>query len=404
MKTKPLLFWIGDAVACTGFARVTHNVLRYLSESFDIIVLGLNYLGDPHSYSYPIYPAHLGGSPYGVARYRDLVMRFQPDVVCVMHNAWVVAEFVAEHEQLPAWPAMERPPLIAYVPVDGYHIAAAAALNGLAALIAYTRFGAQQLLEGGYHGPMTIIPHGVDLDMYTPRDKAEARRHLGVPELNDPKYLIVGNLNRNQTRKRLDLTLRGFQRWIQIEQIEDRAFLWLHCADEDIGGSLRPLAQYLGIEANVLWPPDMLTTFHGADESELSWLYSAWDLQVSTTLGEGWGLSTMEAMACGIPNLVPYWSSLGEWPDGAVGYMVCTDQAPISSRYELGGLVTSATVAQELQWWMGNRTAREALIAAGLALVQQPKFRWTAIAARFAEVFRLAMAGWAYEIVPEVSV
>jgi glycosyltransferase involved in cell wall biosynthesis len=179
---------------------------------------------------------------------------------------------------------------------------------------------------------------------------------------------------------------------------EGTAFLWLHCADEDIGGSLRPLARYLGIEENVIWPPLTLTTFHGAEESELSWLYSAWDIHLSTTLGEGWGETTLEAMACGVPNLVPRWSALAEWAQGAVAYLPCIDMASISSQHNLGGLVTADAVARGLEVMVKDEPGRLALAQAGLAKAAEPQYRWETIAARFDAVLRLAMEGKTYEM------
>ena len=39
MIKKPKLLWIGDIVAKTGFARVTENVLPFIKDDFEIVVL-----------------------------------------------------------------------------------------------------------------------------------------------------------------------------------------------------------------------------------------------------------------------------------------------------------------------------------------------------------------------------
>lgn len=53
-------------------------------------------------------------------------------------------------------------------------------------------------------------------------------------------------------------------------------------------------------------------------------IYAGADLVVSTTLGEGWGLSTTEAMACKTPVLMPRHTSLEEivGKDEERGYLV----------------------------------------------------------------------------------
>ena len=58
------LFWVGDAVASTGFARATHKICDVLRETYEVHVLGINYHGDPHPYPYTIYPAWV---PFGDA-------------------------------------------------------------------------------------------------------------------------------------------------------------------------------------------------------------------------------------------------------------------------------------------------------------------------------------------------
>src|SRR4030095_6152956 len=55
-----------------------------------------------------------------------------------------------------------------------------------------------------------------------------------------------------------------------------------------------------------------------AEAAQLPLIYSALDVQVTTTLGEGWGLTTMEGMACGTPQIVPDWAALGEWATPAL--------------------------------------------------------------------------------------
>jgi len=43
------LLWIGDAACDSGFSNVTHSVLSFLHNSWDVSVLGVNYRGDPHN-------------------------------------------------------------------------------------------------------------------------------------------------------------------------------------------------------------------------------------------------------------------------------------------------------------------------------------------------------------------
>src|SRR3990167_3151178 len=87
---KPRLLWIGDAVVAPGFARVTHSVLHYLQDKWDVTVLGINYNGDPHSFDYKIYPAlraqdfSLGGDQIGLHRLPELCASVKPDAIAAL--------------------------------------------------------------------------------------------------------------------------------------------------------------------------------------------------------------------------------------------------------------------------------------------------------------------------------
>src|SRR5215471_4840588 len=396
--SKPRLLLFCDYLCPTGFARVSTNLLPFFLDAFDVSICAINYFGDVVTPPpCPLYRAALGGTdPYGIGRYQSLVSLIDPDVVFATHDPWVLKAFLAQHAKLPDWPTAERPRFIAYTAIDGLHVPSAPVLNAADLVIAYTHFGATELRTGGYTGPLAVIPHGVDLDLYQRHDRAEALAHLAVEPLQD--RIILGCLNRNQPSKRLDVLLMGFAAWMQDCAMEDRAVLWLHCANEDVGWNMKELARYLGIADQLILPPADMTPHRGAQESELPWLYSAWDLQVSTTLGEGWGLSTMEAMACGCPNLVPRWSALAEWAAGAVEYLPCSGPLAGIEHGNIGGLVLPETVAQALTTLVPDAGRLAALRQAGLERVQQPAFRWAHIAQRFIMGMQRAMEGRAQEM------
>ncbi|HLT92461.1 MAG TPA: glycosyltransferase family 4 protein, partial [Woeseiaceae bacterium] len=350
------LVWVGDAVAPTGFARVTHSIVPELqARGWDVHVLGINYLGDPHGYPFPIYPASRGGDMYGLGRIRALVDRLEPDAVVVLNDPWIVAEFAGL--RLPV-------PLVGYMPVDAPNIreSVAHALSGIHLAIFYTRFGLDELRARGFSQQAAVIPHGVDLDVFQPMPRAMARRSLGLDQHLPAGSFIVGNVNRNQPRKRLDLTVQYFARWLEEMKPDRPAFLYLHCAERDQGWDLRQLADYYGVRRRLLMTHGFTTPVHGPPTEWLRMLYAALDVQVSTTLGEGWGLTTMEGMACGVPQIVPEWSALAEWPRGGVRYVPVTSYAAAAQQLNtIGGVADAAGFVAALEQLYRDDLAREAL-------------------------------------------
>lgn len=376
------MLWVGDAVAPTGFARVTHNVLAHLVGKWDIHVLGLNYLGDPNRYSalYPIWPAVLGGDVFGIGRLAPLVKQLRPDVVVINNDPWIVAGMLKE---IPG-----HVPVVAYMPVDARNQQSARDLSySLAAAVCYTDFGARELVAGGYQGRTEVVPHGIDPAVYYPRGRAEARAQLlrFTPPRDLDRLFIVGNVNRNQPRKRLDLTLEYWTAWWHAAGQPAHAHLYVHAAVKGDGGyDLQQLASYYGIERQFIPTSTRLTSTDGVREADMAAIYSLFDVQLSTTQGEGWGLTTHEGMACGVAQIVPDYAALGEWPRGAADLVPISGYAATPEDVNtLGGVPDKAATVDALMAHYLHPEHTAKMAAAALARATEPRFRWPDIAARF---------------------
>ena len=377
------LLWVGDAVVSTGFAKCTHKTLEMLRKDWDVHVLGMNYDGDPHEYPYDIYPAwQPGKDAWGISRMVHLLNYLRPDVCIVQNDPWNVPEYMKHAGNCP---------VVASMPVDGKNCKGAG-VNGLAHAIFWTEFGRYEAANGGYLGRSSVIPLGVDLAMYKPSEdgkrlRGELRKHRGVPE----DAFIVGNVNRNQPRKRLDLSIRYFAKWIEEHKIED-AYLFLHVAPTgDQGYDCAQLAEYYGISSKIIIVEPAIGP--GVSEQALASAYTIFDLMISTTQGEGWGLTTMESMACGVPNIVPDWSALGEWiPDDCAVKVPCTSTIVTPTGINVvGGIPDEAEFVRALQrmylnFQRDDLPLRDFYAKKAAELVAQDQFRWENIGQRFAEV------------------
>ncbi len=367
------LLWIGDAVASTGFARCTHNILDVLRRDWNIYVLGLNYNGDPHEYPYSIYPAWAGGDAFGVGRTEMLVNAINPDVVVIQNDPWNIPAYMAAIRK-----ASKTVPVVAVLAVDGKNCKGVA-LNDLALGIFWTEFGLNEARLGGFDGNGTVIPLGVDLSVYYPVDKVEARVQANIPLSSDA--FIVGNINRNQPRKRFDLTIEYFAEWVKRFQV-DNAFLYLHTAPtgED-AYDVHQLMHYYGFRGkNKRLLMGHIDAGYGVDEAAMRLVYSCADVHLSTTQGEGWGLTTMEGMACSVPQIVPDWAALGEWPKDTVLKTTCTSHAVTLRRINvIGGVADKEETVSALQMMYQDASLRYNFGEAGRELVSDPKYRWPAI-------------------------
>lgn len=400
------LLWVGDAACDSGFAKCTHNTIPgFLSDADTrVTVLGINYRGDPHEYPYKIYPAFVLGNRadvFGVRRVIELMRTTEPDVVVIQNDPWNIPAYVEQVQLGYQKHGLKRPMIVGAVAIDGKN-ARGKDLNGLDHCIFWTEFAQKEAQLGGYTGTSHVVPLGVDLNIFSPGDRAYARSRLGLPpEILDGFWVL--NANRNQPRKRLDLTLQAFADFYH-GGAED-AYLYLHvCPTGDIGYDLDQLGWYYKLKGHLILAEPGI--YKGSAEEDLIYTYQAANVQVSTTQGEGWGLTTMEGMACGVPQIVPDWAALGEWAEPAADLVTCTSTIVTPNMVNaIGGVPDREELVQRL--WVAyhqfkHRNANPELgesiwgerVRLGLDLVNQPRFRWENIAAAFASNVRERFAAW----------
>ena len=382
LPSRPKLLWVGDAVCHTGFARVTHNVLAHLAPKWDVYVLGINYDGGPHDYPYPIYPSRMKGDLWGLNWMQQLLTTIKPQAICVIQDPWITAKFVLEIDR-------GQVPMAAYLPVDARNqpSGACVALNRLDLGIFYTQFGFTQCRLAGYSGVGVVIPHGVDTEVYRPIDRSEARAELGLDALGD--IFVIGNVNRNQPRKRLDLTVQCFAEWLRRvagcrDQINN-AYLYIHCSQHDTAGwDLPQLANYYGISQRLIIPDEhAVTPSKGLPESAMPYVYSAFDVQLTTSLGEGWGLSQMEGAACGVPQIVPQYAALGEWMAGAAYMIPCLDSETHVQINTVGGVPNRQACIEAIDIMYRHPDIRAQYAQKALDLAHSPAYSWANVGERF---------------------
>lgn len=377
VRRKPRLLWVGDAACPSGFARSTHGVLDTLHHTYDVTVLGINYNGDPHKWPYPIYAAAIGGDAFGVKRLIWMCDAVKPDIIVIQQDPWNFPYYL---KQLAKFTEYRGIPVIGVVAVDGKNCRGAM-LNGLSLAIFWTQFGLDEARLGGYVGPAAVVPLGVDLQQFYPVNKREARKRLGLPDSVLDTF-IVGNVNRNQPRKRLDLMIEYFAEWKKRSGVKDAA-LWMHVAptgDTD-GIDCQQYAKWHGVDLLYAEP----TAFYGVSENEMRDTYSAFDVSFTASQGEGFGFSTFESMACGTPVIASDWAALGELCKNAAYLVPCTSTSITMNGgiNSVGGVMDKEQAIKALDALYRDYALREDFAVAGLRLVKEPRFRWENVGRAF---------------------
>jgi phosphoheptose isomerase len=167
---------------------------------------------------------------------------------------------------------------------------------------------------------ITIIPAGFDPAEFSPMSKELARAALGLPT-KDWTVLHVGRMVR---RKGVDTVIRGFARMTERTGVTGRLIVVggdpPGAPESDEMRRLRTVAEQEGVDERV--------TFAGpVGRDRLKYYYGAADVFVTTPWYEPFGITPLEAMACGTPVIG---SNVGGIKftvrDGECGYLVPADQ------------------------------------------------------------------------------
>lgn len=146
------------------------------------------------------------------------------------------------------------------------------------------------------------IPHGIDTKMYRPDTKfsgMEMREYMGVPDDAFLVGMVAANKANGQIhRKAYAENLLAFA--MHLKKYPN-SYLYIHSEPtRGYGGfDLAVLLKMVGIPKNNVLLPDIYELRQGMSEDYLRAAYSSFDVLLSTSYGEGFGIPTVEAQACG---------------------------------------------------------------------------------------------------------
>jgi D-inositol-3-phosphate glycosyltransferase len=395
MKKVRVLLW-GDAVIETGFARVLHSIAKYLPTNYDISWIGVNYKGDPHPYPYRIYPptAILKDDFYGIMRAKDILTVENPDLIFILNDAWIQDVILQNLKKI--YKDKVLPKIITYTPVDAkdhnpswYHN-----FDIVTQAVCYTEFGKVEILKAAPElaDRLVVIPHGIDTEVFFQKsqDKATLKKQVYTDRADFVDGFVVLNANRNQPRKRIDISMKAFK--LFADGKPENVKLHLHTGMADAHIDLEVMSKRLGIGSRIV-VSNMKNGAQVIPASKLNLIYNATDVGLNTGLGEGWGLTAMEHAITGAPQVVSDHSALREI------YADCGLLVPTITDYTLdgimttGGLVRAEDVAAKLELLYADHTLYTTLSQKAMEKFSLPMYQWENISQRFAKIFEDTLHG-----------
>ena len=281
----------------SGYGQQTAQVLLRLKEDGHEVACisnygaatSLNYQGIPvfadglKQYSLDIFPKQLklwGGISIGLFDAWPMVP--VADQLRELNLAWWVP---VDHDPVP-------PGVVEFFNKSGAHA------------IAMTRFGKEQLIKVGMPEAMvTYIPHAIDTkELFTDVGQG-GRKAMGIPEDAHLTVMNAANRGRIPVRKAFAENLLALSE--HMKKHPD-AWAYIHTEPEGIsdGMNLPRYLNFIGAPMDRFRWPEPMAFRNGIPSEHLKHIYSAADVVLGTSYGEGFGVPTIEAQACGTPVIV----------------------------------------------------------------------------------------------------
>ena len=309
------ILWVGDAIVMSGFSVVTHNICNIISQEHDLSVLGIRYDGSvKNTYPYYVYPANIRGDIYGYEIFRTIVEKEEPDIIILFNDLEIISRY------LDFIPDKNTSLIVPFFPMNYKYIDEKLFLKlsnyNISDVLVYTEAASSAFRD--FNPSLTYHPmyHGVSRNVYFPIEDAKA-------ESGFEDNFVVGSIMSNTYRKRPDILLEAFSIFANDKK---NVRLLLQTSSTSGSFNIRAMAKYFGIIGKVVFGEAKLTN------DKFNVLYNIFDVNVNTSLGEGFGLPLLEGAACKCPiictkdpNLVDIWGDSATYidPDKAIFIPEC---------------------------------------------------------------------------------
>jgi glycosyltransferase involved in cell wall biosynthesis len=234
----------------------------------------------------------------------------EADVVIANTDAWVVEpdRFNGSSVEFVPWFPVDSEPISPEV---------ARVVKRSRFPVAVSEFGADQAAQAGVKD-CRVAKYLVDADAYSPGDRAEARKGIGVPD----DAFVVGMVAMNKVaaghdRKRFWEQIGAFA---QFHRKHPEAILYLHThLQVPEGVPLESMLAAWGVPMEAVRATPTFDLWAGMPTHFLADIYRSFDVLLGCSGGEGAGVPLLEAAACGVPSVFGEWTAMPEYAHGGYG-------------------------------------------------------------------------------------
>lgn len=341
------ILWMSNAPwTGTGYGVQTKLILRELvKQGHDVECFAFYGLhGGRVTYDgYNVWPAS-DFDPWGNDVIRLHLKHSEADAVVTLLDPFVL--------DVDIWGKLNKP-WIAWVPIDCDNIGweTEARLKLINYNVAMSHHGEQQMELAGIPAAATIY-HAVDPDAMYEMDQTESRKYLGL----DEDCFLIGMVMANKgDRKQFAKHFEAIRLWMERRPDENiQIFMHTDQTTKMGGWDIPQLVRKFGLNGKVHTTSQYFTSVVYADDEQIRQMYSAMDVLMQCSAGEGFGVPIIEAQLCGTPVIAHGVTSMPELVKN--GYLVTSSEKYLAAHGGFQYLPDVEDMADKLEaiWRRGN--------------------------------------------------
>ncbi len=220
-------------------------------------------------------------------------------LIVTLIDVWVLPPEVIRNLNVASWVPVDHDPVPDQVEQWFGHSGAIP--------IAMSRFGAKQLER---HDPL-YVPHGINTKILKPMGRSLGRKSMGITEDAFLVGMVAANKG-NPSRKNFPQAIAAFA---EFRKKHTDAVLYLHTEGTGRAQGInlhRLLAEFDLPREAVVWADQYMLQCLPVPLGAMAHMYSALDVLLAPSAGEGFGVPLLEAQSCGVPVITTDFSACPE--------------------------------------------------------------------------------------------